>query len=127
MTARTYSVIMRVVVVALAAFVAVSVVVEMPFHFALAGVMVALVAAIIVRRFVREIMADERNRRIEEKAASVSYRVYTVVTASIALIVMLLRSSLPEWAGIAARTMAFSVCGLMLLHLAVTRYYGTRL
>ncbi len=127
MNARTYGTIMRVIAVTLAAAIAVSIVREMPPYVPLISVMVALAIASVCRRFVREIMTDERNHRIDEKAAALSYRVYVVVTAAFALVVMVFRTSLPSWAGIAGETMAYSICGLMLMHLATSKYYGAKL
>ena len=127
MSAKTYSIFMRVIVVALAAFIALSIVLELHLYFPLIGIMLALVIASILRRSVKEIMVDERNRRIYEKATAISYRIYTIVTAVFALTALMLRSSLPLWVSIAGETLAYSLCGLMLLHLASTKYYGRKL
>lgn len=127
MSAKTYSICMRVIAIALAAFIALSIVRELPLYFPLVGIMLALVIASILRRSVKEIMVDERNRRIYEKATAISYRIYTIVTAAFALIALMLKNSLPLWVSIAGETLAYSLCGLMLLHLASTKYYGTKL
>ena len=127
MSARTYGMLMRVMAFALAAFIAVSIVLELPVYLPLIGVMAALVIASISRRSVKEIMSDERNRRIDEKATAFSYRLYSGVTALFALIVLLLRSGLPAWASIAGQTLAYSLCGLMLVHLAISKYYERKL
>ena len=127
MKARTYQTMMRIIAVALAAFIALSVVRELPVYYPLIGVMVALIVASICRRFVKEIMVDERNRRIDEKATSISYRIYTIFTALFVLIVLVLRSSLPSWLGIAGETLAYSLCGLMLVHLISSKYYERKL
>ncbi len=127
MSAKTYSMLMKVIAVALAALIAISVVRELPLYIPVLGVMVALAIASIFRRLVKETISDERNRRIDEKATALSYRIYTIVTAAFILIVMMLRSSLPSWVGIAGETLAYSLCGLMLMHLASTKYYGRKL
>jgi uncharacterized membrane protein len=72
-------------------------------------------------------MADERNQRINEKATALTYRIIAVVTAAVVLIATLLRSGLPEWVFIAGQALAYSLCALMLLHLAVTKYYEKKL
>ncbi len=127
MNAKTYSLLMRVIAVALAALIAASVVRALPLYVPLLAVMAVLVAAVIIRRQVKEVMSDERNRRIDEKATSASYRIFTILGAAFALVVLMLRNSLPSWAGVAGETVAYSVCGLMLLHLASSRFYSSKL
>jgi uncharacterized membrane protein len=127
MTAATYRTLMRIIAFALAALIAVSIVRELPLFVPVLVIMVALLIAGILRRRVKEVMADERNLRIYEKATAASYRVYTIVAAALALVAMILRSSLPEWAFIAGQTLAYSICALMLIHLAFTGYYETKL
>lgn len=127
MSAKTYGILMRMIAVALAALIAVSIVLQAPFYIPLISVMIAMLIASICRRFVKDIMTDERSRHIYEKATAVSYRIYTIITALFVLVVFSFRSSLPLWVGIAGQTLAYSLCGLMLVHLASTNYYGRRL
>lgn len=127
MTASTYSTLMRIIAFTLAALIAVSIVLQLPMYVPLLLIMVALLLAGILRRRVKEVMLDERNRRIDERATAASYRVYTILTAAIALIAMVLRGSLPEWAFIAGQALAYSLCALMLIHLAFTNYYEKKL
>jgi uncharacterized membrane protein len=126
MSAKTYGIVMRLVAVGLAALIASGIVLQLPLYVPLLAVTAALLLATVVRRFVREVMADERSRRIEEKAASMTYRIYTVAAAAFALVVLTLRAGLPSWCEVAGQTVAYAVCGLMLLHLAVSRYYNGR-
>jgi uncharacterized membrane protein len=118
---------MRVIAVALAALVAVSIVLELPLFVPVIAIAVALVISSVCRRFVKEIMTDERDRSIQEKATSLSYRIFTIASAAFALTAMMLRSQLPEWGSISAQTLAYAVCALLLLHQAGTRYYGRKL
>lgn len=127
MNAATYRIVTRVIAFGLAALIAVSIVLEAPLYYPLAGVMAALVAERVCRSLVKETMTDERSHRIYEKATAVSYRIYALVTAAFALVALMLRSSLPSWAGIAGETLAYALCGFMLLHLAIYRYYGRKL
>jgi len=127
MNAKSYALLMRIVAVVLAALIAVSIVLELPLYVPLLAVMVALVVAVVIRRSVKEVLSDERNRRIDEKATSASYRIFTILGAAFALVVLMLRSSLPSWAGTAGETVAYSVCGLMLLHLVSSRYFSSKL
>jgi uncharacterized membrane protein len=118
---------MRIIAFTLAALIAVSIVLQLPMYVPLLLIMVALLLAGILRRRVKEVMLDERNRRIDERATAASYRVYTILTAAIALIAMVLRGSLPEWAFIAGQALAYSLCALMLIHLAFTNYFEKKL
>ncbi len=127
MSARIFGTIMRVVAMALAALIAVSIVLELPLFVPLIAVMVELVFASVCRRFVKEIMADERSRHIDEKATAISYRIFTIITAFFALVVLMLRNSLPPSLVIAGQTLAYAVCGLMLVHLASTKYFSRKL
>lgn len=127
MSARTYETLMGIIAAGLAALIAVSIARELPLFVPLVGLMLALVIATLTRRAVKVIIADERNRRIDEKATALSYRIYTTSTAIIVLVAMMLRSNLPDWVFIAGQALAYALCALMLLHLAVTKYYGNKL
>ena len=91
------------------------------------GVAIALVISYTCRRFVKEILTDERNKKIDERATVLSYRIYTIGVAVFALVVLLLRSSLPSWLSLAGETLAYALCGLMLLHSGATWYCRRRL
>ena len=127
MSAKAYRNLVRIAAVCLGALVAASIALELPLYVPLIGFMVTLVLAVVFRRSVKEVLSDERNRRIEEKATSAAYRIFTVFAAALALAGMMLRGILPEWAGTAAETLAYSVCVLMLTHLASSRYYSSKL
>ena len=127
MSAKTYATLTRLIAAALAALTALSIVLELPLYAPLLAVMVALVLASALRRSVTEVITDERNRRIDEKATVTTYRIYTVGTAMSVLTVLLLRNSLPSWVGIAGQTLAYALCGLMLVHIASSRYYTKKL
>jgi len=118
---------MRIAAVVIAGVVALSIVLELPLYVPLLAIMAVLVVAVVVRRSVKEIMADERSRRIQEKSTDAAYRIYTVMAAVFALATLMLRSRLAPWFGIAGETVAYSVCGLMLLHLVCSRYFATKL
>ncbi|KTB48089.1 DUF2178 domain-containing protein [Dehalogenimonas alkenigignens] len=127
MSADSFRKLMSIIALGLGALIAFAIVAELPVWVPLLAVMLALVAANIFRRGVKEVLADERSRRVDEKATVLTYRVFTTVTALGVLLVMMLRSSLPEWAFIAGQAVAFALCALMLLHLAVIKYYSGKL
>lgn len=127
MSVKTYRLLMRIIVVVLAGIIAASVVMELPLYVPLIGIMISLVVVSVCRHFLKDIMSDERSRRIEEKATDMSYRIYTIIAAIFALVVLMLKNILPSWMGIAGETLAYSVCGLMLVHLVTVAYYQRRL
>jgi len=127
MKASTYATFMRVFAVMLATLIAVAIVLELPLYVPVLAVMVALVIAGILRRQVKEVMADERNLHIQERATSLTYRVFTILGAAVSLVLLMLRSSLPESAFIAGQTLAYSISALMLIHLGFTSYFEKRL
>jgi uncharacterized membrane protein len=127
MTAKTYRMLMRVLAIAIAMTVAYSIVAELPFLVPLSVIVAAIVLAIILRHMTREIMVDERVSRIEEKASAMSYRVFTVVAGILTLGLILFRSSLPPALTTVGETLAYTVCGIMLIHLGSRYYYKSKL
>lgn len=127
MSAKNYETLMMVIAFGLAALIAYSIVTELPGYVPLIAVMVALVITTLTRRSVREVMIDERSCRIDEQATSLTYRIFTTVTAMVVLVAMMLRSALSHWVFISGQALAYALCALMLLHLAVTRYYEKKL
>ena len=110
-----------------AMLVAVSVVLQTSILLPLGVIIAALLLMNVCRRLTKEIMVDERVRRIDEKAASAAYRVFSMVVAIIALALMMLKSSLAPEFSLIGTTLAYSVCALMLIHLAFYYYSGSRL
>ena len=86
MNAKIYGHLMRIIAVLLAVLIAVGIVQEWPLYVPLIAMMIALIIANVARRFVKEIMADERSRRIDEQAASLTYRIFCIVMAALALV-----------------------------------------
>jgi uncharacterized membrane protein len=127
MSAKTNRFCSLVIVVALAAFIAWSVIMEMPVFVPIAGIAVALLLVRICRRYTKEIMVDERLQKINEKAAAISYRIFSIVMAVLGVVFIAMRQTLPPEFGIAGATLAYSVCALMLIHLAFYYYYGKKL
>ena len=127
MSAKSYRFCTLVIVVALAALIAWSVVMEMPVFLPIGGVVIALLLIRLCRRFTREIMVDERIHQINEKAAAISYRIFSIAMAILGVGFITLRQSLPPAFSIVGETLVYSVCALMLIHLAFYYYYGHKL
>jgi len=127
MSAKTCRFFTQATVIALAAFIAWSVIMEMPVFLPVAGVVVALLLIRLFRRFTKQIMVDERLHRINEKAAAISYRIFSIVMAVTGVALITLRHSLPDTFSIVGETLAYSVCVFMLIHLVFYYYYGRKL
>jgi uncharacterized membrane protein len=127
MSAKTYRFCTLLIVIALAAVIAWSVVMEMPVFLPIGGVVIALLLIRLCRRFTREIMVDERISRVNEKAAAISYRIFSIAMAILGVGLIVLRESLPPTFGVVGETLVYSVCVLMLIHLTFYYYYGHRL
>jgi len=100
---------------------------EMPVYVSTAGIVVALLLMSLCRRYTREIMVDERVQKINEKASAISYRISTILMAIIGIVFIALSNNLPSEFEIVGSTLAYSVCVIMLIHLAFYYYYKNRL
>ena len=127
MSARTYRTCSLVIVLALAAFIAWAIIMEMPIFVPIAGFVVALLLMRLCRRFTREIMVDERLQKIHEKASAISYRISSILMAIVGIVFIAMRKTLPSEFEIVGSTLAYSVCVIMLIHLAFYSYYKNKL
>jgi uncharacterized membrane protein len=115
------------IVLALAAFIAWSVITEMPVFVPVSGFVIALLLLSLCRRFTKEIMVDERIQKINEKASATSYRISSILMAIIGVTFITMRQTLPYEFEIIGATLAYSVCTIMLIHLAFYYYYKNKL
>ena len=127
MSAKTNRLCTFVIVMALGAFVAWSVIKEVPVYVIIAGVAIALLLVRVCRRYTKEIMVDERLQKINEKAAAISYRIFSIVMALLSVVFIAMKQNLPPEFNIVSATLAYSVCALMLIHLGFYYYYGKKL
>ncbi len=131
MSAKTYRLWYMVIVFALAAFFAWSIIAEMPLYVPIVGVVVALLLMNLLmnlyRRLTKEIMVDERLHKINEKASATSYRISSVLMAIIGITFIVMRNTLPSEYEIVGLTLAYSVCVIMLIHLGFYYYYKSKL
>ncbi|MDD4876147.1 MAG: DUF2178 domain-containing protein [Dehalococcoidales bacterium] len=127
MSARTNKICSLVIGLALAVFMAWSIIMEMPIFMPITGFVVALLLMRLCRRFTKEIMADERVQKINDKASAISYRISSILMAIIGLIFITMRNTFPSEFEIVGSTLAYSVCASMLIHLAFYYYYKNKL
>ena len=81
MSSKTYRLCSLVMTIMLGAFIAWSIAMEMPVFVPIVGITVVLLLRMLCRRYTRDIMVDERVKTIDEKAATVSYRIFCIVMA----------------------------------------------
>ena len=72
-------------------------------------------------------MVDERTYQINEKAAAISYRIFSIAMAILGVGLIISRQSLPIEFTTIGETLVCSVCALMLIHMAFYYYYDHRL
>jgi len=126
-SAKTNRICSLIIALALAAFIAWAIIKEMPIFVPIAGFVVALLLMRLCRRLTREIMVDERVQKINEKASAISYRISSILMAIVGLVFITMRHTLPSEFEIVGSTLAYSVCAIMLIHLAFYSYYKNKL
>ncbi len=117
MSAKTYRTLTGAIVFALAMLVSLSLARSWPSYVLIVGLAIAMASIRLLQQLTREVMVDERVKRLNEKASAISFRIFTIVVAIVALGLVVFRGESSETMKIAGETLAFAVCGLMLLHL----------
>ena len=94
---------------------------------ALAGVVIAILLAVIVGRGNKEIVRDERISQISTKAATLSFAILLILAAAASVGTALFRSQLPEDIVFIGSIMGYFVCIAILLHTCFYLYYSRKL
>jgi len=126
MSARTSKILTYILAFLLALFVGWSVIVKLEVYYPLAAVVAAMLGMRLIRRYTTEIMVDERLQNINAKAASVSYRVFSMLMAILSLIFISLSNYIPDVYSIIGQTLAYSACAFMLIHFVLYYYYARK-
>jgi uncharacterized membrane protein len=74
---------------------------------------------------VEEVVADERDERVSEKAAKVAMEVFAATSAFVGVVLIALRVDHPEYTN-PGFLLAFSACALMILYSVLYGYYNRR-
>jgi uncharacterized membrane protein len=74
---------------------------------------------------VEDVMADERDERVSEKASKVAMEVFAATSAFAGVLLIALRVEHPEYTN-AGFALAFSACALMILYSVLYGYYNRR-
>lgn len=92
----------------------------------LIGVVLALGLSYILRRFVKEVIQDERSTAINEKAWAAAVRCCLPVAGIVSVVLLALKDRLSPDVTLVAYTLAYATCVLMLAHLAFYSYYSRK-
>lgn len=89
-------------------------------------IIAAIVIGILCRKSVKELAVDERVTNISEKALAFASGIFLIVAAPIGLTFIALgQEAVPELEPIGL-TLAFSVCGLVLIYYIAYLYYNRK-
>jgi uncharacterized membrane protein len=111
------------VTIAVAIVVGWSVIAETSVFIPLAGIGAGMALLYLLKRRVKEVMADERSYLISEKASRTALAIFAPLMAVVAMVLIVLSSSvLPDY-GEAGTVLAYSVCALMVLYHVAHLYH----
>ena len=90
---------------------------------AVSAILAAAGITLIVKKRVKEVMADERDYQVAGKAARVSMSIFSVLGAAASFVLMAEREANPLY-GTIGSVLAYSVCFLLILYSALFAYYA---
>jgi len=79
----------------------------------------------VCKTSVDEVVVDERDERVSERAAKVVMVIFAAINALAGIILIALRNEYPEYTYIGF-ALAFSACALMILYSVLYGYYNKR-
>ncbi len=91
----------------------------------LASAAVGAVLYHLCRSRIKEVVADERDERVSERAAKVAVEAFAAASALVGVLLIAARNEHPELIN-AGFALAFSACALMILYSALYGYYNRR-
>ena len=124
MTYKQYQTVRAVLAAVIAGVISYSVVTQ-NLILAAVAVVLGITFALVARRRVKELVADERDYTNAGRAARYAISIFAPVTALLALALMFTHSISPTYQTVGS-TLAYSVCALMLLHAAFYSYLNKR-
>jgi uncharacterized membrane protein len=86
---------------------------------------VAVVLLYLLRRKVNDVVADERNYKIDGKASSLTIKVSTLVIALIGVVLTAASTDHPQLKDVGF-TLSYCACGLLILYIALYAYYSRK-
>lgn len=95
------------------------------YYLAVAGMAVAMAVLTLLRRRVKEVLADERDYEIAGKAARAAMQIFSWI-AVLAMFYFLAYQDVNPLYGPISQIIAYSICGLLLLYNALFYFYNRR-
>ncbi|HEY96116.1 MAG TPA: DUF2178 domain-containing protein [Dehalococcoidia bacterium] len=126
MTAKAFRLSTLATIVVLGGLIIWTILADMPVYIPVIGIVVAIVIKYLLRRRTTETIADERLRNIGSRAITVSYRILSVLMASLGLIFIIFKNSLPYEFGIIGATLAFAVCAMLMVQVSLYYIFAAR-
>ncbi len=114
--------ILKIVVTSFLAMIVAQAVIFSNYILAATALVSALAIIFVSRKKVSEIISDERDLEIAGKSARLSLSIFSVITAIATFVFMSQRNANPAFL-IISSTLAYSVCGLLLLYSFLFKYY----
>ena len=114
MTLKQYTMIRICIAMILAAFIAASVV-QKEFFWPVVAIACALLLLLTLRRFVKGVLADERDYALGGQAARWAIQIFSIVAVVLMFVLLSKQNSDPAFPVI-ANVLAYATCGLMLLY-----------
>ncbi|MDM8000885.1 MAG: DUF2178 domain-containing protein [Dehalococcoidia bacterium] len=90
------------------------------------AVLCAAVLSYLLRMATKEVMHDERTTLLYQKAAASTIRLVLPLAAAASVILLLLRERFSDDVTLVAYVLSFSVCTILLVHLAFYSYYNRK-
>ena len=126
MSVKTYNLISLMIMLALAGFLVWAIITDTALYIVIIVFVLALLMLSVSRRGTKETMVDERLQAISEKAASGSYRLSVLLMAIVGLTFLVLGDSLVYEYSVIGATLAYTACGMMVVHLGLYYYLKSR-
>ena len=93
--------------------------------FAIVSIGLGAILFYICTTNVEEVVVDERDEQVSERAAKVAMEIFTAINALAGIVLVAFRNEYPEYTYIGF-ALAFSACALMILYSVLYGYYNKR-
>jgi len=121
MTLQKFQVVKALIAAVLAALMAMAVI-RQNYILAVAAVVIAVLLIMVLRRQVKEVVADERDLEASGKAARMAISIFSVLACLLAFPFLIFRTYSPDYE-LVGSTLAYSACALLILYSLMYKYY----
>jgi len=127
MSLKTFRIWRRILIAVIGAAAAISVIIGNA-YILLSAVIAGMIVIIVLRRRVKEVIADERVYTIADKAARLTLQILGIGMAFIgAILLALSRENLSAILAQVGFALEYATCGLLIIQLAAYTYYSRKL